>query len=163
MESEEKKIIWITSGILSQFSSTWKMLRSAIEIAPDEYWYGKTHDWSFSLTLYHIIETQRFYIRDSPDGMEWGKLLKELNTDDKPLDEVYPPRVILVDFLEKTEAEVTSYIKGLSLEKLLEKDGFKWFSSVFEKLLYLMRHNQHHIGELSRMLREWDCERVKWT
>ncbi|MBK5115044.1 MAG: hypothetical protein JJE41_15570, partial [Candidatus Heimdallarchaeota archaeon] len=59
MESEEKKIIWITSGILSQFSSTWKMLRSAIEIAPDEYWYGKTHDWSFSLTLYHIIETQR--------------------------------------------------------------------------------------------------------
>jgi uncharacterized damage-inducible protein DinB len=163
MESKEKKIIWINSGILSQFSSTWKMLRSAIEVAPDEYWYGKTHDWSFSRTLYHIIETQRFYIRDTPDGMEWEKLLKELNTEDKPLDEVYPPRVILSDFLEKTEVEVTSYIKGLTLDKLLEKDDFKWFSSVFEKLLYLMRHNQHHIGELSRMLREWDCERVKWT
>ena len=163
MESKEKKIVWITSGLLSQFSSTWKMLRNAIENVPDEYWYGTTHDWSYSRTLYHIIETQKFYIRDTPEGMEWGKLLIKLNTDDKPLDEVYPPKVILIDFLEKTEIEVTNYIKELTFEKLLEKDDFKWFGSVFEKLLYLLRHNQHHIGELARMLREWDCERVKWT
>jgi len=163
MESDEKKIVWITSGILSQFSSTWKMLRNAIENAPDEYWYGKNHDWNYSRTLYHIVETQRFYIRDSPEGMKWGKLLKELATDDTPQDEVYPPRVILMDFLEKTEVEVRNYIKGLTFEKLLEKDDFKWFSSVFEKLLYLMRHNQHHIGELARMLRDWGCDRVKWV
>jgi len=163
MEAENKKIIWITSGILSQFASTWKMLRSAIEIVPDEYWYGRNHDWNFSRTLYHILETQKFYIRDTPDGMEWGTLLMELATDDTPAEDVYPPRVILMDLLEKTEGEVTSYIKGLTLEQILDKDGFKWFGSVFEKLLYLLRHNQHHIGELARMLREWECKRIKWT
>ena len=143
MEADEKKTIWINSGILSQFSSTWKMIRKAIEVVPDEYWYGKTHDWSYSQTLYHILETQIFYIRDTPEGMEWGTLLKELATDDKPIEEVYPPRVILMDLLEKTEKEVTDYIKGLTLEQLLGKDDFEWFSSVFEKLLYLLRHNQH--------------------
>ena len=44
----------------------------------------------------------------------------------------------------------------------MKKDDFGWFESIFEKLVYLLRHNAHHIGELARTLREWDCERIKW-
>jgi hypothetical protein len=60
------------------------------------------------------------------------------------------------------ELKITDFLKNINYDQLVSKDDFKWFSSVFEKLLYLLRHNQHHLGELSRMLREWECTRVKW-
>lgn len=160
--TDENSSIWITSGLLSQFSSTWKMLRDAIENCPDEYWYGTDKDWSYSRTVYHIIETQEFYLRDTPEGMEWGKLLKDEKNPDVPTDTVYPTKGILIDYLDKLENNITEYLKDVKLDNLITKDGFKWFSSVFEKLLYLLRHNAHHLGELGRMLREWDCKRMKW-
>lgn len=160
--TDEESGIWITNGLLSQFSSTWKMLREAIDNCPDEYWYGTDKDWNYSRTVYHIIETQEFYLRDTPEGMEWGKLFGDVNNPNLPVDTVYPSKGILLDYLEKLEKSITEYLKDVKLDNLITKDGFKWFSSVFEKLLYLLRHNAHHLGELGRMLREWDCNRMKW-
>jgi len=162
LTSEEKKGIWINNGLLSQFSSSWKMLRQAISNCPDEYWYGTDKDWNFSRTVYHIIETQEFYLRNTPDGMEWGKLLGDVDNKDLPAESVYPAKGMLVGYLDDIEKKISQYLKNIEFEDLLTKDGFKWFSSVFEKLLYLLRHNAHHLGELGRMLREWDCERMKW-
>lgn len=162
MTAEEREGIWISSGLLSQFSRTWKMLRKAIENCPDEYWYGSDKDWNFSRTVYHIIETQEFYFRDSPEGMVWGKLLGDVDNKDLPADAVYPAKGILIGYLEDMEKKTTTHLKNITFDELLEKDGFKWFSSVFEKYLYLLRHNAHHLGELGRMLREWDCKRMKW-
>ena len=162
MTLPEKKTIWITNGLLTQFSSTWKMLKQAIENCPDEYWYGTDKDWNYSRTVYHIIETQEFYIRSTPDGMVWGKLLGDVDNKDLPAETIYPSKGILVGYLDKIEMQITDYLKNIELEELLQKDDFKWFSSVFEKLLYLLRHNAHHLGELGRMLREWDCKRMKW-
>ena len=95
--------------------------------------------------------------------MEWGKLIKEINIEKKPPEEVYPSKEILMKYLNDVKDQVTNYLKEVKFEELLEKDDFKWFGSVFEKLLYLLRHNAHHIGELARMLREWECDKVKWT
>ncbi|MHA1211110.1 MAG: DinB family protein [Candidatus Heimdallarchaeota archaeon] len=162
MSPKEKHAIWISSGLLSQFASTWKMLEKAIEKVPDEYWYGTDKGWSYSKTVHHIIETQEFYLRDDPEGMIWGKLLKDDKKSTTSDEEKYPIKEILIDYQKTMESKITDYLKAISYEKLLEKDGFKWFSSVFEKLLYLLRHNAHHLGELGRMLREWDCERMRW-
>ncbi|HUT81013.1 MAG TPA: DinB family protein [Candidatus Bathyarchaeia archaeon] len=163
MTTNDKQGIWISSGLLSQFASTWKMLRKAIENVPDEYWYTTNKEWTYSYTAYHIIETQEFYLRNDPEGMVWGKLLGgDIKNENIPAVEKYPSKIILIDYLEKIEQEITEYLKNISYEELVQKDGFKWFSSVFEKLLYLLRHNAHHLGELGRMLREWDCERMRW-
>ncbi|NHJ49881.1 MAG: DinB family protein [Asgard group archaeon] len=160
--TEDKYGVWITSGLLAQFSSTWKMLREAIENCPDEYWYGTDKDWNYSRTAYHIIETQEFYLRNTPEGMEWGKLLGDTENPDLSAVDIYPSKVVLVNYLEELETKIKKYLKDVKLDDLLTKDGFKWFSSVFEKLLYLLRHNAHHLGEMGRMLREWDCQRMKW-
>ena len=162
MVNKEKKGIWITNGLLSQFSSSWAMLKQAIENCPDEYWYGTDKDWNFSRTVYHIIETQEFYMRNSPDGMVWGKLLGDTENKDLSVKTVYPSKGILIGSLEEINKQITKYLKRIEFENLLQKDDFKWFSSIFEKLLYLLRHNAHHLGELSRMLREWNCKRMKW-
>lgn len=162
MPSEEKEGFLITRGLLSQFASTWRMLQQAIENCPDKYWYRTDKDWNFSRTIYHIIETQEFYIRSTPEGMVWGKLLGDLDNKTLSADEIYPAKDILLNYLEDLQKQINDYLITISINELLNKDGFKWFNSVFEKLLYLLRHNAHHLGELGRMLREWDSPRMKW-
>lgn len=162
MVDDNKVHIWIASGLLTQFNSTWKMLKKAIENVPDEYWYGTDKDWNYSRTVYHIIETQEFYIRNTPEGMVWGKLLGDITNKDATAEEKYPNKEKLLQYLLEMEEKITLHLKNIKYEELIAKDYFKWFSSVFEKLLYLLRHNAHHLGELGRMLREWECTRMKW-
>ncbi len=163
MASDEKDGFYVRNGILKQFASTWKMLRKAIENVPEEYWYRTDKDWTFSYNVYHIIETQEFYMRNDPEGMEWGKLLRGAIDDEKiPNEKKYPSKEVLIEYSEKMEKEITEFLNKITLEELIQKDGFKWFDSIHDKLLYLLRHNAHHLGELGRMLREWDCERMRW-
>jgi hypothetical protein len=61
-------------ALLSQFQSSWDMLRQAIDKAPEGCWNGTYNGWTFSDTVYHIIATQEFYFRDTPEGMGWGGL-----------------------------------------------------------------------------------------
>ncbi|MBN1330562.1 MAG: DinB family protein [Candidatus Heimdallarchaeota archaeon] len=163
MDSNGKQETCISNGLLSQFASTWKMLKQAINIIPDEYWYMTNKEWTYSYTVYHIIETQEFYLRNDPEGMQWGRLLGgEIDNENIPAEEKYPSKAVIIDYMEKIETKIIEHLQNISNEQLFQKDGFKWFSSVFEKLLYLLRHNAHHLGELGRMLREWDCERMRW-
>ncbi|MFQ5976553.1 MAG: hypothetical protein ACE5OZ_00300 [Candidatus Heimdallarchaeota archaeon] len=67
-----------------------------------------------------------------------------------------------MNYLEEMENRLVDILASATKSELLEKDGFPWFSSKFEKLLYLLRHNMHHIGELNKALRDDDGVRIKW-
>ena len=94
--------------------------------------------------------------------MVWGKLMPNKEKKDITPEELYPSKITMMDYQREMEEKVTEYLKDLTNDDLQTKDGFMWFNSIFEKLTYLLRHNAHHLGELGRMLRAWDAERMKW-
>ena len=63
---------------------------------------------------------------------------------------------------DEMEKRITEFLVNKSDEDLLKKDSYYWFDSTYGKLIYLLRHNSFHIGELAKALRDWDCERFKW-
>jgi hypothetical protein len=67
-----------------------------------------------------------------------------------------------VNYLKEMESRLTDILASATESELLEKDDFRWFSSKYEKLLYLLRHNMHHIGELNKALRDSEQARIKW-
>jgi uncharacterized damage-inducible protein DinB len=141
------------------------MLRVAVENVPDDKWHERGKDWYFSLTVYHIVETMEFYLGENPDTMTWGAKagFNWEEADDKEKD-ILPKitKKLVMMYLDEVETLAKNTITTLSIETLSSKDGFHWFKSVLEKLLYLLRHNMHHIGELSKTLRDWECKRAKW-
>ncbi|MFW9910471.1 MAG: DinB family protein [Candidatus Thorarchaeota archaeon] len=156
----------IINGLHRQFTSSCKMLRNAIESVPEEKWHEGSEGWFFSLTAYHAVETMDFYLRNTPEGMKWGGRAgydwdksKDTRTDILPK----ITKEIVMAYLEETEDKLNDIFNSWDTKKLNAKDDFKWFPSVFERMTYLLRHNMHHIGELSKTLRDWKCERVKWT
>ena len=151
-------------ALLSQFQSSWNMLRQAIDKVPEGIWNKTDNDWTFSNTVYHIIATQEFYFRDMPEGMGWGRLYGDSKYKADDPEKYYPSKAVLLEYEGRLEGEISEFFSSIDDSDLERDDGFReWLHNVHVKLLYLLRHNAHHIGELARMLREWDAERVSWV
>ncbi len=153
-------------ALLSQFRASWDMLRQAVDKVPDGLWHRGSREWYFSLTAYHVVETMDFYSRDTPEGMRWGGHAGFEWSEDTDVEREVLPKItkeIVISYLDDVSERLTTYLSSVVDADLRPQDGFHWFSSIFEKLVYLLRHSMHHTGELARMLREWGCERVKWV
>ena len=151
-------------ALVSQFQSSWNMLSQAIDNVPEGCWNRTYNDWTFSDTVYHIISTQEFYFRDTPEGMGWGRLYGDPKYEADDPEKYYPSKAVLLEYQGRLEGEISEFFDTKDDSDLERNDGFKeWLPNVHVKLPYLLRHNAHHIGELARMLREWDAERVGWV
>lgn len=153
-------------GLARQYHGMWTMLREGIDKIPDDQWKFGRDKWFYSLRVYHIIETVEFYARDTHEGMEWGKRLGKVNW----WEEISPDAAALLvtkkdalKYLAEIEKKITKLFKAYSDEDLLKQDGFHWFSSIFEKFLYCLRHSVFHVGELAFALHGLECERIKWS
>ncbi len=153
--------------LLKQFESKWKMLRDAVDKCPEEKWHEGEGDWIYSWSVYHIIETADFYSRNNPESMTWG-IKTGINWDIDSKDEIISKKSkitksFLNNYLEEIELRISRSLSETKDKDLLLKDDFRWFDSVYEKLVYLLRHNSFHIGELAQKLRNWRSERLKWS
>ena len=151
----------------SQFKEKWSMLIDALSKCPEDRFHDGIGEWSFSYTIYHIIETAEFYIRNTPDGMKWGlRAGFDWNTDSKETINKMKKKLtksLLLKYLEEIQNRIDKFLNEKKDEDLLKKDDFHWFESIYEKLVYLLRHNSFHIGELAKTLREWGTDRIKWV
>lgn len=141
------------------------MLMQGIEKIPDGEWHYGRDKWFYSLRVYHIIETSEFYARDTPEGMQWGKHLGQVNWKEemslKKAAKLITKKEV-IKYLGEMKRRITKQLKALSDEDLLKKDGFHWFSGIYEKYVYLLRHSNFHIGELAYALRTLECDRIEW-
>lgn len=153
----------IGQALLKQYQSARDMILQALDKCDDRFYEART-DWSFNFTIYHIIETMEFYMGDSPEGFAFGKRA-DISWKTHSKEQIIKKKralskKILRKYLNEIWPELEEKISFLDLK---QKDDFEWFGSVYEKYLYLLRHTQHHLGELGKTLRDWDCQRMKWT
>ncbi|MHA1953651.1 MAG: hypothetical protein ACW96U_06885 [Candidatus Heimdallarchaeaceae archaeon] len=154
-------------ALLSQFKGKWIMLRDSVDKCPVDRFHEGIGEWTYSWTIYHVIETAEFYIGETPETMNWGLRAgfdwkedsKEVITKRKTA----ITKEFLREYLEEIDEKVSKFLNEKNDEDLLKKDGFHWFKSINEKLVYMLRHNSFHIGELAKSLREWETDRIKWS
>ncbi len=152
--------------LLNQFKRKWNMLRESIDNCPDLKWHEGTDGWTYSYIIFHIIETASFYSKNNPDDMKWGDKAGidwKRNTEEEIEDKKSKiSKEFLLSYLQEIESKLSNIFSTTVDRDLLKKDDFHWFGSIYEKLVYLLRHNSYHLGELANLLREWNAERIKW-
>ena len=159
----------ITRSMLKQFNRKWNMLNQAIEKYPEEDWLKDEGEWTYSYIIFHILETAKFYLANSPDEMVWGERVGiDWETDSKEKIAKAKSEIskeFLLEYLEELKENTLILLEKISSEKLMDQDGFHkfGFESVLEKLIYLIRHTSVHLGELSKTLRDKGYERMIWT
>jgi len=152
--------------LLGQFERKWIMLKDAIEKCPDQYWNEAEDEWTFSWISFHIIETANFYSKSNPDEMVWGKKAG-INYEDNTEEEIIErkskiTKIFLLDYSKEIEQRISNFLLTINDIDLLKSDDFPWFKSIYEKLIYLLRHNSYHLGELALILRVSEGENLEW-
>ncbi len=167
MSKNEEEEANFCEALFSQFKGKWIMLRDSIDKCPVDKLHEGIGEWTYSWTIYHVIETAEFYIRETHEGMVWGSRAgfdwKDDSKDAISKKKTEITKEFLLEYLKEIDERVSKFLKENKDEDLLKKDSFHWFKSVYEKLIYLLRHNSFHIGELAKTLREWKIERIKWS
>jgi hypothetical protein len=139
------------------------MLEKAFEKISEEHWLTEVNNWTYTDVIYHVIITQEFYIRDSPESMKWGELYGDNELKETCPEEYYPNKETLLEYHFHVKERVETYLKGLDDYMLIEGDGFSnHLPIIHEKLIYLLRHNAHHLGELALMHRTLNIGRIEW-
>ena len=170
----------------SQYSAVFRMLRTALEACPDGLWDRpdglEAPFWAQAL---HAIASTRFYLIDTIDGPAMDALCADLSSDleveagrGKPAD--VPRLRKVIEALTEPDADRRVLSKS-ALHRHLESaeeaareiladhalfarpNIMPWSGATLaERLVYNLRHAQHHIGRLHSILGR-NGIRVRWV
>ena len=170
MDSDFNNILW------KQFGAAIDMLKNAIALCPEEYLADGSKQFYIS---YHSILFLDYYLTIPPTDFTAQLPFKIKSPEEIPsdaIDDVIPDRIYskkeLLDYLRSAREKCRELISGLTEEKLKER----WINepdelaayvtlhySVFEILLYNLRHVQHHAAQLNIFLRQEFGQAPDWV
>ena len=137
----------------AQFDRVWKTFRNAISDLDEEQFSSGDIECFLPRNLaYHILETADFYSSDcETDAFDWGYF----KADNKPQ---------MLCYADKMEAIIKQWLLRHSDEQLLEQQSIcKWTGeTVLDRVLYSLRHTQHHTAQINSELRRRGLAEGEW-
>lgn len=154
--------VLLTQSVSDHFSRMTSQLRQAISAFPEKEWRKADTRYQRPAGLaLHIIETIDFYTSGlSGDDFPWGERLG--GTDWEAEDNnTLPGQEDLLIYLEDMEARLRGWLEEteLSTREILHPWAGK---TLLGLALYVLRHSQHHLGELGLELHRRGLEGIDW-
>jgi hypothetical protein len=147
MNQSIKETLW------KQFGASVDMFENAIKHCPDELWNTESKFW---YTAYHTLFFLDYYLTTDPDNFTPPApyTLSEFNPEGEMPERVYSKEE-LIDYLSHCRNKLQNLVADLTTENA----EHRWINeyrnySIFEILLYNMRHVQHHTAQLNLLLRQ---------
>ncbi len=155
MESEVKKSLWF------QFGAAIDMLENAINACPQELWVGKSEFW---YKAYHTIFFLDYYLSE-PENFHPPKpfTLSEFDEMGRRPERIYSKEELIV-YLNYSRDKCFKKIQTFNPEsnEMRFKNSYRDYS-IFEILIYNLRHIQHHVAQLNLLLRQGNYSVPEWV
>jgi len=140
------------------------MLENAIKACPEGQWDGSSRFWYIA---YHTTFWTDYYLSDTPLEKDYRPPapfdLSEF--EDGRLPERVFDKTEVLSLLHHGRKRLQKQLKDSTTEDLMEKrftSEYKNFS-LFEMLLYNMRHVQHHTAQLNLLIRQGGNTPPDWV
>jgi hypothetical protein len=159
MDATQRAIVW------EQFGAAIDMLENAIRACPDDLWGDRERHPKFWHVAFHTGFYLDLYLSDAGAGFTPPApfTLSELDPSGVLPERVYSKAEVL-EYLEHGRRKAQSRIAALTAENLHNRCEFEWINlSVWESLLYNMRHVQHHVAQLNLLLRQAGHSVPRWV
>ncbi len=156
----------LKESLWKQFGAGIDMLRNAILLWPEEYWYT---DKRFFYIAYHSLISLDYCLTIPPTNYSSPlpfKITDPAELPEEAVDDIIPERIYskeeLLGYLQASRLKCRELIDGLTEEKIKQRwieepDELSAYVtlqfSTLEILLYNLRHVQHHSAQLNMMLR----------
>jgi hypothetical protein len=152
----------IRESIWSQFGASLDMLENAITMCPDERWETETRFW---YAAYHCLFWTDYYLTTDPDKFAPPApfTFSEFDPTGKLPDRTYTKTEVL-SYLAHCRQKANLLISELTTDKLNQRwiNEYKNYS-LFEILIYNLRHIQHHSAQLNLLLRQTINNAPNWV
>ena len=156
MDQLQKETLW------KQFGASIDMLENAIQRCPAKLWDTEKKFWHIA---YHCLFYLDYYLTLEPDSFSPPSpfTLSEFDPNGAMPHRTYTKEE-LISYLKHGKKKCHHVIAGLNTKKA----GARWVNaykdySVFEILLYNMRHVQHHAAQLNLLLRQEIDDAPRWV
>lgn len=148
-------------AVADQFIRTFAMLREAVGRFSEEAWIEGESNYQRPAGLaLHIAQTVGMYSALKPGGA-FNDPLMQVNWE-SPDPSVFPTTDEFLDFLDRVEARMASFLKEADLEAV--EGQFPWTGSTkLSRALYTLRHTQHHLADMAMELQRRGEKPPDWA
>ncbi len=153
----------IREPLWNQFGASIDMLENAINMCPDDFWDTEKKFW---YNAYHCLFWLDYFLTLEPSTFSPPKpfTLSEFDASGIMPERTYAKEELL-SYLQASRCKCHQVISSLSMDEIINR---RWINeyrnySVFEILLYNMRHVQHHAAQLNLLLRQNINDAPKWV
>jgi len=146
------------AALADQFARSWAMLRDVVARFPEQAWYQEALTGMVpARRAYHLVYWADAYqrrARTEPAGA--------LDPDEADV-RLLPTQADLLAHADEVAARMDQLLRSSSAGKLLAPYRTRRTGAhLYERLIYVLRHNMEHIGELQAMLRALGREPADW-
>jgi len=148
----------------TNYKAIFKMLDEIINLCPDELWNVRTDEPPFWQQLYHTIFYTDFYISEAMWTFKSPTFVEDKANDLEYVASEAPSREQMQDYLEEAKKNCMSALEKMTSEQLEGENPFHWTGPTpAHRLVYNIRHTQHHVGWLNSMLARKTGKSAKWV
>jgi hypothetical protein len=154
----------IGAALADQLDRLWASVREAIENCPDDAWRKGDRPAGTPVRLAcHLIGGIDFYAGDKPDGFVNGHRWGGINWEKGGIDAL-PDRETLLAIQAEVQQYASEQLRALSDEALLDGENlFPWTgANSLERVIYMIRHSQQHLGEFNNELTRRGHKPAEW-
>jgi hypothetical protein len=151
----------LNNSLWSRFGAALEMLAESIQTCPKDVWEGNQ---VFSFQAYHTLFFLDYYLSTNPVGFAPPSEFSYSEFDEEPEIVIFS-QALLLKYLDSCRQKAQTLIVDLD-EQLASQ---RWINesktmdySLFEILLYNLRHVQHHVGQLNLLLRQHIDHAPEW-
>ncbi len=155
----------ISDSLQRQFERVWESLREAIGNCPDRQW--KKGDPAVRIPVRqacHMIGAVEMYAGEKRFAWDrrFGRPVGDFSSDLPAAD--LPGKDETLEYLDEMRAHTQTWLGKMSDEKLLspQRSNRHTGDTYLERVVYMLRHSQHHRGEMNAELRRRGLAPANW-
>ncbi len=147
------------------YNAVFSMLRETLSLCPDELWDDRTlGEPPFWQQLYHTLWWLDFYISESPGSFQRPLIAGEMDHRMGDAAGPVPARQQIADYLETVSQKCAETLAGLADARLDGENTYPWTGATLaHRLVYNLRHAQHHVGGLNALLTRTCGKSAGWV
>jgi uncharacterized damage-inducible protein DinB len=153
-----------TEAIRRQFELTWDMLDEVYDRCPEKLWRKeKIKPYSIARLMYHTVWWTQRYCRQKKKAVELDPFNFGYEGDGVSI-ERFPDIAGMRAYSDRVRKRIVKWLDSMEDRELEEWDrGFRHTGRTMgERLIYSLKHINHHLGQMNLLLRQNRIEAGEW-
>lgn len=148
----------------NEYKAVLQMMRRAIELCPEELWDVRTDEPPFWQQAFHTAFFIHFYLGEQPEDPRENPTIENEAAN---LDHI-PSRILsreeINEYLDEVGEQCEAKLREITPEWLEGENKFHWTGPTpAHRLIYNVRHAQHHVGWMNSILARKAEKAADWV